>query len=44
MKRFDPKQVKLVNSSYTEPDRESQQTDEYMVTKIIYGDEKAPLF
>ena len=44
MKGFDPKQVKLVKSSYSEADRESQQTDDVMLTKIMYGDEKAPLF
>ena len=44
MKGFDPKLVKLVNSKYSEADRDSQQTDEYMVTKIIYADQKEPLF
>ena len=44
MKGFNPQLVKQVNSSYSEADRESQQTDEYMVTKIIYADQQEPLF
>ena len=44
MKGFNPQLVRLVNSSYSEADRESQQTDEYMVTKIFYADQDEPLF